>query len=234
MSQHVHASGSGITRPRLKTPRAAAWAGIAFALLYGSALMLIRISVPADVGAEGEWLAQHLDTVRIGLTLIPFAGIAFLWFMGVIRDRLGALEDQFFSTVFFGSGILLIAMIFVSAALAGGLLTAYSTDAELVVETGTYAIHRAAIYQITNNFGVKMAGVFMMSLATIWLRTQIMPRWIVMATYGLALMLIIVITFNVWITLLFPIWVFLVSVYILRATRHSKTDISTVSGGTNA
>ena len=146
----MHASGSGITRPRLKTPRAAAWAGIAFALLYGSALLLIRISVPADVGTEGEWLVQHLGAVRIGLTLIPFAGIAFLWFMGVIRDRLGALEDQFFSTVFFGSGILLIAMIFVSAALAGGLLTAYSADGELLLETGTYAIHRAVIYQTTN------------------------------------------------------------------------------------
>jgi hypothetical protein len=234
LSPHRYASGTGITRPRLKTPRAAAWAGIAFALLYGSAIVLIRISVPENISADGEWLAQHVNTVRIGLTLIPFAGIAFLWFMGVIRDRLGSLEDQFFSTVFFGSGILLIAMIFVSAALAGGLLTAYSADAELLLETGTYAIHRAAIYQITNIYGIKMAGVFMISLATIWLRTQIMPRWIVMATYGLALILIIVIAFNVWITLLFPTWVFLVSVYILLAMRQSKEDMPTVSGGTNS
>ncbi len=233
MSLHAHASGKGITRAALKTPRAAAWAGIVFALLYGCSILLVRISVPADISASGEWMGRHMGAVRISLTFIPFAGIAFLWFMGVIRDRLGGLEDQFFSTVFFGSGILLIAMIFVSAAMAGGLLTAYSANAELLLETGTYAVNRAAIYQITNIYGIKMAGVFMMSLGTIWLRTQIMPRWIVMATYGLALILIIVIAFNVWITLLFPTWVFVVSVYILLATRHSMPDASTLQGDTN-
>ncbi len=49
--------------------------------------------------------------------LAPYAGIAFLWFLGVIRDRLGKLEDQFFSTVFFGSGLLFVAMMFTSSAL---------------------------------------------------------------------------------------------------------------------
>ncbi len=230
MTKHVYVSSSNISRPGLKTPRAAAWAGIAFALLYGSAIVLIRISVPVNIGADGEWLAQHVNTVRIGLTLIPFAGIAFLWFMGVIRDRLGHQEDQFFSTVFFGSGILLIAMFFISAALAGGLLTAYSANTELLLETGTYAVHRAAIYQIINIYGIKMAGVFMLSLGTIWLRTQVMPRWIVMVTYGLALILIIVIAFNVWITLLFPAWVLLVSVYILLTTRQSSTNMPTTQG----
>lgn len=33
------------------------------------------------------------------------AGIAFLWFIGVIRDRSGAHEDRFFATVFLGSGL---------------------------------------------------------------------------------------------------------------------------------
>ena len=114
-------------------------------------------------------------------------------------------------------------MLFVSAALAGGLVSVYSRNSELLQNSGIYAVNRAAVYQITNIYGIKMAGVFMMSLGTIWLRTQIMPRWIVMATYGLALVLIIVIAFNVWITLLFPTWVFLVSVYILLATRNSMT-----------
>jgi hypothetical protein len=42
----------------------------------------------------------------LALYLVPFAGIAFLWFIGVLRDRLGELEDRFFATVFFGSGLL--------------------------------------------------------------------------------------------------------------------------------
>jgi hypothetical protein len=39
-----------------------------------------------------------------------------LWFIGVLRDRLGQLEDRFFATVFFGSGLLFLAMLFTSAA----------------------------------------------------------------------------------------------------------------------
>ena len=48
----------------------------------------------------------------MGLYLVPFAGIAFLWFIGVVRDRIGEREDKFFATVFFGSGLLFVAMLF--------------------------------------------------------------------------------------------------------------------------
>jgi len=49
---------------------------------------------------------------------LPFAGIAFLWFIGVLRDRLGELEDRFFATVFLGSGLLFLAMLFASCSSA--------------------------------------------------------------------------------------------------------------------
>ena len=62
---------------------------------------------------------------------MPFAGIAFLWFIGVVRDRLGRLEDQFFSTVFFGSGLLFLAMVFVSMAIAGGMVAGYHRVARI-------------------------------------------------------------------------------------------------------
>lgn len=51
------------------------------------------------------------------------AGIAFLWFIGVIRFRLGALEDKLFATVFLGSGLLFICMLFAAGAVMGTLLT---------------------------------------------------------------------------------------------------------------
>ena len=54
------------------------------------------------------------------MNLIPFAGIAFLWFIGVLRDRIGEREDRFFATVFLGSGLLFVAMLFVAAAIAAG------------------------------------------------------------------------------------------------------------------
>ena len=54
--------------------------------------------------------------------LMPFAGIAFLWFIGVVRDGFGSFEDKFFSTVFIGSGLLFLAMMFVSSAVGAGLV----------------------------------------------------------------------------------------------------------------
>ena len=72
-----------LTGRSLRTPRAAAIAGIAFALLVGTAYILIRLSIPQDPG-ESQWLAENAGDVRLALSLIPFAGIAFLWFMGVV------------------------------------------------------------------------------------------------------------------------------------------------------
>ena len=95
-------------RSALKTPRAAALAGIVFSVLLITALTLLRVSVPANPAVAGGWLTDSgkRAAVAVGLNLIPFAGIAFLWFIGVIRDRIGAHEDRFFATVFLGSGLL--------------------------------------------------------------------------------------------------------------------------------
>ena len=111
-----------LTPRQLTTPRAAAIAGILFALLLGTGYVLIRLSIPADPVDSGAWLAEQANTVAFALSLMPFAGIAFLWFIGVVRDRIGEQEDRFFSSVFFGSGLLYLAMTFVSAAVTGGLL----------------------------------------------------------------------------------------------------------------
>jgi hypothetical protein len=93
---------------QLRTPRAAAVAGIVFSVFLITALVLLRLSVPAHPGAPGTWLTDsgRRTAVVIGLNLIPFAGIAFLWFIGVIRDRIGGREDRFFATVFFPAWIL--------------------------------------------------------------------------------------------------------------------------------
>ena len=111
-----------LTGAHLKTPKAAAIAGIVFSVLLVVIFWLFRRSFPADPLDPGEWLATGSGTAALGLNLIPFAGVAFLWFIGVLRDRLGALEDQFFATVFFGSALLFLAMLFASAAIMGGVI----------------------------------------------------------------------------------------------------------------
>lgn len=204
-----------LTRKRLTTPRAAATAGILFALLYGIGLALIRISIPADIAADGAWLETNSRTVALGLNLVPFAGIAFLWFIGVIRDRLGDMEDRFFATVFLGSGLLFLALTFVGAALAGGLLSSYIVAPGALLESGVFTYSRAVMYQIINVYAIRMAGVFMISLGTIWIRTGLMHRGWAFLTYALALMLLVSIGYSLWVTLIFPGWVLAVSVYFL-------------------
>ena len=206
---------SHITRRKLKTPRAAAIAGILFALLFGTGLVLIRISIPTDPTAENAWLDANSRTVSLALNLIPYAGIAFLWFIGVIRDRLEDLEDRLFATVFLGSGLLFLALTFAGAALAGGLLNSYTLTAIDLVESGVFAYSRAVMYQTINVYAIRMAGVFMISLGTIWLRTGLMHRGWAFVTYALALVLLVSIGYSLWVTLIFPGWVLAVSVYFL-------------------
>jgi hypothetical protein len=103
--------------------RAAAIAGILFSLLMITGLVLFRLSVRADPLETGAWLFKtSSNTVALALNLVPFAGIAFLWFIGVLRDRLGELEDRLFATVFLGSELSFLAMLFTSAAVAGGII----------------------------------------------------------------------------------------------------------------
>ena len=200
---------------QLKTPRAAAIAGILFAVLAGTAQVLIRLSIPGDPTDSGASLAGQGSTISLALSLVPFAGIAFLWFMGVVRDHLGRLEDRLFSTVFLGSGLLYLGLTFVSAAVAGSLLATYSTGPGGLVENSVYAFGRMVVFEASNIYALRMAGVFMISLATIWLRTATMPRWLAFFTYALALVLLVSISLSVWFTLVFPAWVLVVSVYML-------------------
>ena len=200
---------------RLTTPRAAAFAGILFSALLTVTFVLLRSTIPEDPNDAGEWLATGSGRVDFALWLVPFAGIAFLWFIGVIRDRLGVHEDQFFSSVLFGSGLLFIAMTFIATALAGALIAAYQLDPVATIENGIYALERETIFRVTNVFGVRMAGVFMFSAGTIWLRSGTMPRWMVVLTYTVALVQLFSLGFTLWFTILFPVWVFIVSVHFL-------------------
>jgi hypothetical protein len=208
---------AALTRQALRTPRAAAVAGIIFAVLFTTSMVLIRLAIPEDLSGTNTaaWLQGNTTTVSLALTLVPFAGIAFLWFMGVVRDRLGTLEDQFFSTVFFGSGLLFLAMMFASAAIAGSILSSYAIASDTLIKSGVITFGRAIMFTITNVYAVRMAGVFMISLATIWIRTRVMPRVFVFLTYALALLLLVSGNLTLWLILVFPAWVFVISMFIL-------------------
>ena len=204
-------------RQTVAAPRAAAIAGVVFSVLLIVGLALIRLSVPADPSLPGTWVADpdRRRAVRLALNLFPFAGIAFLWFMGVLRNRLGAREDQFLATVFLGSGLLFVVSLFSAAALAAGLLEALADGRVVLPDSEAYYFGRRTVYMLLNVFAFKMAAVFMFSTGTIGLRTAFLPRWVAWVGYACALVLLLAITNWAWIGLLFPLWVLLVSTVIL-------------------
>ena len=204
-----------LIRAQLKTPRAAAVAGIIFSVLLIAELVVFQLLVRADPREAGAWLRTSSNEVALALNLVPFAGIAFLWFIGVLRDRLGDLEDQFFATVFLGSGLLFLALLFASAAVAGGIILTYATQPQGFVDSATFAFGRSLFHELINLYAVKMASVFMISTSVIGVRTRFTPRWSAYLGFACALLLLLSGRHTDWMFMVFPVWVLLTSIYIL-------------------
>jgi hypothetical protein len=162
----------------LRTPKSAAIAGILFALMLGTVIVMMSSAIPRDPVHGAIWItnASSPSSVAFAMNLIPFAGIAFLWFIGVIRNRLGDREDKFFATVFLGSGLLLVGILFTAAAVMGSALFVYSETPNISRDTLRMALVLAST--LLGTFGARMAAVFTLSVTTIGLRTQLVPRWL--------------------------------------------------------
>jgi hypothetical protein len=213
----------------LKTPKAAAIAGIAFSILLLAIFWLLRATVPSDPLDSGAWIAKDSDAVVIALNLVPFAGVAFLWFIGVLRDRLGEQEDRFFATVFLGSALLFLAMLFVAAAMAGAvMLLATAVDSARLINAPVFHFARATVYVIANAYAVKMACVFMISTSTVVIKTGLAPRWIALLGLILACILLLCSYYLSWSIAVFPVWVLLLSIDILIHNLRGQ------QGGNNA
>jgi hypothetical protein len=199
----------------LTTPRAAALAGVLFAVLFGTTVFLIRHNMPEGVQDSSPWLSSQHSVITVAAVLMPFAGISFLWFIGVVRDGFGRFEDRFFASVFLGSGLLFLAMMFVATAVAAGLVASYQGVIDPAAHVEVIDFGKFVVLAITKTYAIRMAAVFMMSLATIWLKTGLMPRWLVGMSYVVAVGLLIAGDVSMWVTMAFPAWVLVVSSLIL-------------------
>lgn len=212
-----------LTKTRLRTPRAAAVAGIVFSIMLIIAFWLLRISVPTQSLAWNALLGDHAKAIAVALSLIPFSGIAFLWFIGVLRDRLGQREDRLLATVFLGSGLLFLAMLFSAAAVASAVVIVYSSAPHQELDFRMFAFARTLISDLVNVYATKMAGVFMFSTSTVAIYTGLAPRYIGFLGYALALLLLFGSHYLEWSFFVFPLWVLLLSAHILADDlgRHS-------------
>lgn len=203
-----------LTPSAVRSPRAAAIAGIVFAVLYGTIIVLILQAVPFSPTDAGTWLTSSTqrDSVVLALNLVPFAGIFFLWSIGALRDHLGVREDKFFATLFLGSGLLFVGMLFVMAALTGALLIlAAENQGRPLLDVWTFG--RATAYNLMSIYATRMAGVFVLTTSTLALRTGLYPRWLALTGSAVGLLLLIAAGLIPLLELAFPIWVLIVNIY---------------------
>jgi hypothetical protein len=211
----------GQIQKRIRSPRSAALAGILFSgLLITSMLLITGITQVSPAEISTDWLETRASSVSLALSLVPFAGIAFFWFTGVIRDHIGDWEDRFFATVFLGSGIAYVVLTFVWAAATGAVFGSFSLAADLLVDNDIYIFGFVFMNEILGNYILRIAGVYMFSIGTIWTRAVVMPRWLTIITYLLALIFLFFAGSIREARFVFPGWVFLTSIYILITNRR--------------
>ena len=216
---------------QLRAPAAAGVAGLIFVVLFVVSLALLyrepaRGSSAAEIAA---WFVQHqTGTIGlVGLYLVPFAGITFLWFIAAVRNRIGAFEDQLFATVFLGSGLLFVAMLFAAAAAAGAPLAAIKFQGAPAPSPDVLVFSRGLAYTFLYVYGVRAAAVFMIVTSTIGLRTGVLPRWLVFLGFAIALVLLFSVSYFKGFVFIFPAWVTAVSIEILRRARSERDALST-------
>jgi len=215
-----------LTRRELRSPRAAAIAGILYSVLTIIVMALTRRAAyvqPEDI--TRDFLEAWSGTFSLVLTLVPFAGIAFLWFTGVIRDRLRDREDRFFATIFFGSGIIYVLLLFLWGAILGTIMQLATLETLGVVDAFSADVLIFGVVlmnEIVGNFAFRMLGVYMSAVGTMWNRTKLMPRWMTIITYILSLGFLFAAERIREARYIFPLWVLLVSVYTLISNFRSK------------
>jgi hypothetical protein len=210
-----------LTARRWRSRRSAAVAGILFAVLLIAALVMMRLALAGETVDQLELDPGRRTLIRLALHLVPFAGIAFLWFIGVVRDQLGDVEDRLFSTVFLGSGLLFLAMLFQGAVTATSLM-AMAAGADL--EAGVWTFGRGTTETLVSVYAMRMAAVFTLSVSTVALRTAAVPRWVPFSGYAVALVLLLVAGQYKWAQLVFPVWVLVLSVAILLTPGRARVS----------
>ena len=204
----------------------AAIAGIVYALTAGASLLIIN-GVPKGLD-ESEWNAwtsdsANLQSLYIALILATLSAVAFLWFVAVIRRRIGEREDKFFATVFFGSAVVYVSLWLVAASVVGSpavldSLTgaSLSWDSYLLIEA---VVGSLLVYAIP-----RVQAVFVASTSVMYLRTGVLPKWL--GYLGILLAVAMFILPIIWapIGLGMPAFVLVSSIVVLLTRRVLPSD----------
>jgi hypothetical protein len=203
----------------LRSVEAAAVAGMIYAITAISALVLLARFPSLDLPEQQltAWFddSGHRLLLVLGLNLAAISSIAFLWFIAVIRRRLGEQEDQFFATVFLGSGIVYIALWLVSAAAIAAPAIVIALPDAGVVSAPSISLAKGVGAGLLLVVAPRIQAVFILTVSNLIFRLGVLPRWL--AVFGLVtgLVMFFVPLVSRPIGIALPIWAFVVSTVIL-------------------
>jgi hypothetical protein len=216
----------------LRSIEAAAIAGLLHsALSLFATALLLRSPDPSDGDAAmAEWYSDNANqrSLITAVNLIVGSTIAFLWFVAVIRRRVGDRENRFFGTVFLGSALLLSGAWLVAGVLiATPAITARSFD--IAPDANMVASMQAAGITMAAVVATRLEAVFIISTTTVGRLSGVFPRWLLISGYTVGLILFLVPVPSNWLTWVFPVWVAIVSLVLL--SRRNTAEISTPISG---
>lgn len=198
---------------------AAAVAGMAYSVLAVAGMVLLSRFPDLDMSDEEMTLwfedAGRRAEVILGLNLVSISAIAFLWFVAVIRRRLGDREDRFFGTVFFGASIAYVGVWLVAAAVMAGpviVLSAFD-NASISSESESLAVGIGAALVLV--IAPRLQAVFVITVSNVILRSGFLPRWLAFVGLATGFVMMVIPFISQPLGLAFPAWVMLVSVVIL-------------------
>ena len=204
---------------RARSVEAAALAGIAYSILAVVALTRIS-SYPSLDLPESDLTAWFDDDANQALLvgslgLASVSAIAFLWFVAVIRRRLGEREDRFFATVFFGSGIAYVVIWLVGAAVLAGPAIAMTVLDAAEVSPASASLAGGVGAALLLVVAPRIEAVFIFTTSTVILRGQVLPNWLALVGYGAGTVMFLAPIIYPPLAYVFPVWVFAVSVVLL-------------------
>ena len=210
----------------LRSIEAAALAGLAYATLsLVSTYLLLRAPRATPTGTDVAWYADAANqrSTALGLNLMAIGTIAFLWFVAVIRRRVGEGENRFFGTVFLGSALLLAGIRMIAGImLAAPAMSGYLLD--VVPDPNSIGLWQAAGLSMATVVGTRLEAVFVISTTTVGRLSEALPRWLIWLGYVAGLVLVIAPLPRTLLIWLFPAWISLVSASLLVTQRLHVTE----------
>lgn len=216
-------------RARLRSIEAAAIAGVVCAVTWSIGLRGL-LAAPSVEAPDEEIIRYYADTrpgfyTLVLLQFIVIGTIAFLWFVGVVRARLGEGEPKLFGTVFQGGAILMAGVVLVGTAALAAPAVLVEVGGRLP-DPGAASLTRALAVTLLSVFAPRVATLVVLSTAALGRATGALPRWLVWLSYAVGVFEFVNITVAPTTVYVFPAWIALVStVLLIRRSSGSSAAV---------